>query len=260
MRETIKRLLLPLRRLMGRFALDENNYTGAHGCIHTAASFIAWNQVEGDYLEFGVFRGESFADAFRAIERNRRVVARSVSRSEAFTAWLEREPRYFAFDSFAGLPAGEAARQADYTPGAYACSEPQFRANLRANGVDLTRVVTVPGMYDESLVPSVKERYELHRAALIFIDCDLYESTVPVLEFVTDLLGQGTVIVFHDWFRFKGSPNHGEQRACGEWLARNPQLELIEYWREGPQAVSFLVNIKSRAVMDARSASDHGRD
>lgn len=252
MRETVKRLLLPLRRVVGRFALDENNYTGAHGCIHTAASFIAWNQVEGDYLEFGVFRGESFADAYRAIERNRRVVALSVPRSEAFNAWLERKPRYFAFDSFAGLPDGEAARQADYGPGAYACSEPQFRANVKADGVDLTRVFTVRGMYDESLVPAVKERHGLTRAAMVFIDCDLYESTVPVLEFITDLVGQGTVIVFHDWFRFKGSPLHGEQRACREWLARNPHLELVEYWREGPQAVSFLVNIKSRAATAGR--------
>ena len=76
------------------------------------------------------------------------------------------------------------------------------------------------------------------------IDCDLYESTVPVLDFLTDLVGQGTVLIFHDWFRFKGRPDCGEQRACREWLARNPQLELIEYWREGPQAVSFLVNLK----------------
>jgi hypothetical protein len=46
------------------------------------------------------------------------------------------------------------------------------------------------------------------------------------------------------WFRFKGDPRQGEQRACAEWLARNPQFELIEYWREGPQAMSFLVSMK----------------
>lgn len=253
MRETIKNLLLPLRRLAGRFVLSENNYTGAHGCIRTAASFIAWNQVEGDYLEFGVFRGESFADAFRAIERNRRIVAASVPRSEGFRRWFERAPRYFAFDSFAGLPEGEAARHPDYLPGAYACSEPQFLANLRGTGVDMARVITVPGMYDESLVPAIKTGHGLSRAAMVFIDCDLYESTVPVLDFITDLVGQGTIIVFHDWFRFKGSPLHGEQRACREWLTRNPHLELIEYWREGPQAISFLVNVKDVAAMAAES-------
>lgn len=254
MREAIKRILLPLRRLAGRFAIDENNYTGAHGCLHAGASFIAWNQVEGDYLEFGVFRGESFAHAYRAIERNRRVVASGVPRSESFDRWLRSPPRYFAFDSFAGLPDGEAARQADYTPGAYACSEAQFKANVKADGVDLSRVITVPGMYDASLVPEVKARHALRQAALVMIDCDLYESTVPVLDFITDLVGQGTVIVFHDWFRFKGSPLQGEQRACGEWLARNPQFELIEYWREGPQAMSFLVNLRTRPALATNGA------
>ena len=76
------------------------------------------------------------------------------------------------------------------------------------------------------------------------IDCDLYESTVPVLEFLTDLVGQGTILIFHDWFRFRASPNCGEQRACREWLERNPHLELVEFWREGPQTVSFVVNLK----------------
>jgi O-methyltransferase len=255
MRETIKSLLLPLRRLAGRFALDENNYTGGHGCIHTAASFIAWNQIDGDYLEFGVFRGESFVEAYRSIERNRKVVAGAVTRTEAFTRWSARKPRYFAFDSFAGLPAGQAVRQADYEPGAYACSEAQFRANVAAGGVDMERIQTIPGMYDTSLVPEVKARHGLSQAAMVFIDCDLYESTVPVLNFITDLVGQGTIIVFHDWFRFKGSPKHGEQRACKEWLARNPQLELIEYWREGPQAMSFLVNLKAEPESASRDGA-----
>jgi hypothetical protein len=88
----------------------------------------------------------------------------------------------------------------------------------------MARVVTVPGLYDQSLVPAVKERHQLRRAALIMIDCNLYESTALILDFITDLVGQGTIIIFHNWFRFKGDPRRGEQRACAEWLARNPQF------------------------------------
>jgi hypothetical protein len=245
MREMIKRLIRPIRMAAGRFALNPDSYIGANGALRTGASFIAWNQVEGDYLEFGVFRGASFSEAFRMIEQQRRAVAREVPKSPVFNQWLAAQPRFFAFDSFEGLPDGDATRQVDYEPGAYACSESQFRANIAADGTDLNRVITVRGMYDQSLVPAVKSQHQLRRAAMIMIDCDLYESTVPVLDFITDLVGQGTIIIFHDWFRFKGSPQQGEQRACAEWLARNPQLELIEYWREGPQAMSFLVNMKT---------------
>jgi hypothetical protein len=83
MRQLIKRLVQPLRLAAGWFALDPNSYVGANGGIRTGASFIAWNQVEGDYLEFGVFEGASFAEAFRSVERQRRFVAREVARSPA---------------------------------------------------------------------------------------------------------------------------------------------------------------------------------
>jgi hypothetical protein len=93
--------------------------------------------------------------------------------------------------------------------------------------------VTVPGFYDQSLTDETKRKHGLTKAARD----DRRTSTVevPVLNFLTDLVGQGTVLIFHDWLRFKGRPDKGEQRACREWQARNPQFELIEYWREGPQ-------------------------
>ena len=230
--------------MAGRFAIPERNFIGQHGCLQTGASFIAWNQVEGDYLEFGTYRGSSFIAAYHAIDKNRRNVVSANPPTAELAAWKANPPRLFAFDSFAGLPGGEAERQADYVEGAYACSEDEFRRNVSEGGVDMARVVTVPGLYDTSLTAEVKARHGLKRAAMVMIDCDLYESTVPVLDFITDLVGQGSIIIFHDWFRFKGSPNQGEQRACREWLQRNPQFELIEYWREGPQAMAFLVNFR----------------
>ena len=225
---------------------DQTNYTGAHGCIRTGASFAAWNQIEGDYLEFGVFRGDSLAAAFLAMESERQQVIRHAESAtdDDYQRWQKSPPRYFAFDSFEGLPPGVAARQVDYAAGSYSASESFFRSNIAQQGVDLSRVISVPGFYDQSLTPEVKKKHELKQAALVMIDCDLYESTVPVLDFLTSIVGQGTILIFHDWFRFKGSPKHGEQRACLEWLERNPHLELIEYWKEGPQAMAFLVNLK----------------
>ena len=238
----------PIRILAGRFVLPpkltEENYVGNNGCIHTASSFITWNQIEGDYLEFGVAEGNSFVAAYRAITRERNQHASMGYEGSEYRRWLESKPRFFAFDSFEGLPAGPGERHVDYFPGSYKCSEDRFKANLKKQAVDLRQVVTVPGFYDKTLNPETKERLGLRRAAMVMIDCDLYESTVPVLDFLTSLVGQGTILIFHDWFRFRGSPEHGEQRACREWLARNPQLELLEHWREGPQAVSFLVNLK----------------
>jgi O-methyltransferase len=242
----IRRMLRPFRLAARRFVMlpDDGNYTGQHGCLYTAASFMAWNQIEGDYLEFGVYRGDSFATAYRAMHDQRRLRSSFLEKSPEYQRGKQPPPRFFAFDSFSGLPDGLGARHADYAPGAYACSQDEFTRNIAGLGVDLDDVVIVPGFYDKTLNRTTKEKHGLRRAAIVMIDCDLYESTVPVLDFLTDLVDQGTILIFHDWFRFRGSPKCGEQQACREWQERNPHLELIEYWREGPQAVSFLVNLK----------------
>ena len=117
---------------------------------------MAWNQVPGDYLEFGVYRGTSFAEAYRAIWANREKVRQHIGGDE-IQKWYDNKPRFFAF--------------------------------------------------------------------------------------ITKLVGQGTIIIFDDWYRFKGSQDRGEQRACKEWLQKNPQIELTQFWQQGPQSVAFLVNV-----------------
>ncbi|GAH13307.1 unnamed protein product, partial [marine sediment metagenome] len=54
------------------------------------------------------------------------------------------------------------------------------------------------------------------KLSFIHIDCDLYESTLDVLEYCKDYLQQGTVILFDDWYAFKGDNNSGERKAFKE--------------------------------------------
>ena len=64
---------------------------------------------------------------------------------------------------------------------------------------------------------------------IVVIDCDLYSSTVDVLKFIDDLVVGGTWILFDDYWCFRGSPLHGQQKAIQEWLERNPKLGLNGY-------------------------------
>ncbi len=232
------------RTRLRRFLQLPPNYIGDNGCIRAAASFCAWNQVEGDYLEFGVWRGYSFSVAYHSMISQRENHYSIGYDTPEYLAWKSTEPRFFAFDSFEGLPSGEDFdRMVDYAEGSYSCSEQDFLNNLESNKVDLARVTTVKGFYNDTCIPETREKLGLKKAAVVMIDCDLYESTVPVLNFLTDIVQQGTILVFDDWFRFKGKPDSGEQRACKEWLENNPHIRLAEFWRQGPQAVSFIVNI-----------------
>jgi hypothetical protein len=74
-----------------------------------------------------------------------------------------------------------------------------------------------------------KKTLGIKQAAVVWIDCDLYESTVPALNFITDFVQTGTIICFDDFYCFRGDPNRGESKAFKEWLLRNPKITAIEY-------------------------------
>ena len=66
-----KAILRPFREVAGRFVLlprvDEEHFKAT--IIYKAAQIITAELVQGDYLEFGVFRGGSFASAFQTLKR-----------------------------------------------------------------------------------------------------------------------------------------------------------------------------------------------
>ena len=71
--------------------------------------------------------------------------------------------RFFAFDSFEGLPSltGADRQTRDFVPGKYRCSQDGFTANLRKGGLPLERVKVVPGWFDEVLNQRTIARFEL---------------------------------------------------------------------------------------------------
>ena len=81
--------------------------------IETIAEYVCAEAVEGEYLEFGVFRGASFIAAYHSLEAARkdwcseernRLAYSDPERAKRSTVMLRGPMRYVAFDSFDGLP------------------------------------------------------------------------------------------------------------------------------------------------------------
>jgi hypothetical protein len=179
----------------------------------------------GDYLEFGVYQGASFIYTARRAE--------------------QRIPsmRFFAFDSFEGLPVIHGHdRGGEFSAGQFSCTQDEFEAHLVQQQVDTRRCIIVPGWYEASLTDKVKDAHQLHVASIVFIDCDLYESCVPVLSFLTSLVRQGSILIFDDWLNFRADPSRGVQRATREWLAANPALSLTPWFDFCHHGKAFIVN------------------
>jgi O-methyltransferase len=151
--------------------------------------------------------------------------------------------RYVGFDSFEGLPEiAEIDRQEIWEKGKLKTGEAEFRRICEAHGIPSERLLTVRGFYDRSLTPQLAERLLPIKAAVVYVDCDLYESTVPVLAFVRPFLQRGTVVVFDDWNCFHADPDRGERRAFREFAAAHPEIRCEEFLATNMQKAFVVVD------------------
>jgi O-methyltransferase len=257
MKQFLKRVLHPLRVLAAKFvAVDAA--TAPMSIMQKAAHLIAAEKVEGDYLEFGVFAGDSFIRAYHStrqvFEHHQKQHPWRTAEDSAEIGRLWNDMRFFAFDSFQGLPeiSGIDRQTSDFAAGKFNCTEPAFRDNLARAGVPLSRVTTIAGWFENSCTEETIRRHGLQKAAIIHIDCDLYSSTKTVLNFIRPLLTDGSIIIFDDWYCFRGNPDLGEQKAFQEWKEVMPEWTFTEYQKEGPWRNSF---IASRRGPQSESAS-----
>lgn len=199
-----------------------------------AVEYVNYEQVGGDVVEFGVFSGKSLA---------------LLARAQSFdTKGMTR--RIVGFDSFEGLPSsGETHPR--WAEGA--CAESHGWHPLLLPGARVTPDV-VRSLFDAcALEPPLLEvgpfgvtlprviPAKYTEVALLHVDCDLYESTREALEGVRPALSDGAVVLFDDWFHFKGNPTRGEARAFGEFLEAHPEWGASHYRAYATFGNSYIV-------------------
>jgi O-methyltransferase len=188
--------------------------------VNLAFQYVMNEGIAGDYHEFGVLSGRTYVEAWHAVRR------------------FGLDARLHAYDSFAGLPEVRGVdTDGPFHTGQFCAARTAFEQCLLSNSVPSGRVTLTEGFFDQTL-PSAPR----HPAAVVFIDCDLYESPAPVLDYLTDVLVDGAVVMFDDWFCFRGRADRGQQRACGEWLESNPRISMVPYRDFHWGGKSFLVN------------------
>lgn len=108
-----------------------------------------------------------------------------------FAHWLPNKTIY-GFDGFQGLPEDWTSRM---RRGFFARDNlPRVRKNC----------ALVVGWFDQTL-PGFKEKYIKDQPlVLLHVDCDLYSSTVTILENLRSNIVPGTVIVFDEYMNYPG--------------------------------------------------------
>ncbi len=200
-----------------------------------AIEYINYEAVPGDIVEFGVFGGVSLA---------------LLAKAASFDA-KGMERRIAGFDSFEGLPVSVEAH-ARWRAGGCATMhawhpllEPGERVTPAAVETLFARcALPTPllhvGPFDQTLPGTIPAEHP--RIALAHIDCDLYESTHAVLEGIAGALQDGAVLLFDDWYHYKGHPHRGEARAFEEFLGAHGEWCAVSFGPYGTFSHAFILS------------------
>jgi hypothetical protein len=212
--------------------------------FRTAFEYLRGAKVVGDILEFGTFRGYT---------------ARLMAHLMVELAPLGS---LYLFDSFEGLPESpspvdrqsyEIAVNQRWRPGNLAV-EPDMDERVRRAVTSILppdRVHVVKGYFDRTLGPHVPRT----KAALVHIDCDLYESARLALDelFAKDAIQDGMLLVFDDFNCNRASPYMGERRALADSFGQQQRFWTSPWFSYGWHAQVFFVHDRQAAEMVEQS-------
>jgi O-methyltransferase len=167
----------------------------------------AIENIEGDYLEFGIFTGSSFCHSIRCCKKLAKMNPNLL------------KTKFFGFDSFSGF-----GNLNDDDKHPFYADE-NFSTDLSAVTSRVQRIAQnnefklIPGFFSDSLKvgPHVMG---INKSRIIFIDSDTYSSANEALTFCIPTLQEGTFIVLDDYYSYRGSEVKGVARAFNEFVAQ----------------------------------------
>jgi hypothetical protein len=205
---------------------QKSRQTARYQFFQWTFDFLKDNEVLGDYHEYGCHRCRSFRMALTEARRQN----------------LD-QMKFFAFDSFCGLPAPSSNPSKElWQKGALTTDRETFMRMVVEHGIYADKVETVEGYYENTLTEALQRRFlqQERPISMATIDCDLYESAVPVFNFIDPLLQEGAVLYIDDMFAgYKGSPTRGVALAFAEYQ-RVSRFKFVEHLSVGWWGKSFI--------------------
>jgi len=197
----------------------------------------AIEEIEGDYLEFGVYTGSSFCHSIRCAARLRLINPEIVN------------TKFYGFDSFEGF--GELDEEDDHP----FYKDSNFETNYEVVNNRVLKVAKgfeyklVKGLFNETLKVAISS-YGIKTSRIVFIDSDTYSSSIEALRFVSSTLTEGSYIVLDDYFSYRGSYEKGVAKAFKE-IIDQANIVVRQVFTYGMGGAVFVVSRLNDLPLDA---------
>lgn len=181
-------------------------------------------KIDGAYFEFGVYEGSSL---YAATQIEKKI-------NSAYKRY------FYGYDSF-----DDGFKYFDDRDKHPFFKEGDFKSSYdktlhRFKGND--HVHLVKGYFEETVQgKNIADRYPGTVCAIIYIDCDLMGPAKIALDYVRPALQSGSVIILDDYWAYRGNPSKGTAGAFKDFLMRNPNIQVREYYNYGHGGKSFIV-------------------
>lgn len=188
----------------------------------------ALENLEGDYLEFGVFTGSSFACAMRSYRKFKKI-------SDVNT-------KFFGFDSFTGFgKVTDEDRHWFYLNDTFTINKKKVLRFIKKKAKKVQYKI-IEGLFDQTLKKKTCKDLKVKKVRIAFIDCDMQVPAKLALDFIKPGLQEGTIIIMDDFFSYKGSKDKGVAGAFYKFCEENKNFEFRHIFDYGCGGVAFIIN------------------
>jgi len=165
------------------------------------------------YFEFGCHSGRTFSSAINS--------AKFLKISNF---------KFYAFDSFCGLPTTTEEDGSFFKTGDFFTSKNDFIKIVKRNtGIDSNNFNIFEGFYDKSLTDELSQA--LPKIGIVYIDCDLYSSTKSVLKFIKNHIINGSIIMLDDYYCSSKTGDIKGQRHAFDEFVKDENIYKFEHYK-----------------------------
>lgn len=202
--------------------------------------FIFQENLQGDIAEFGTYSGTS-ASFLASAMADAPMQPRALGGSS-----VQPQRILHLFDSFQGLPeiTHDLDKRAGWKAGQFTDKTEAQLKSMVGQYLHSDAVKTYPGWFKDTmkLLPNGQ------KFALVHVDCDIYESTIDVLDYLFshEHIGEGCALFFDDWNCGAANPDLGERRAWREMVEKH-SIRYTDCGNYSAFGNKFLIHVKKHS-------------